>query len=112
MGGDCIHDGLFAYMNNTMAPIPISVVLEREDLRPTAFHSKPAWITRDLNQYLATTQTSSALWDQAVHAANVSLFLDLMNGVPGGESIGLHSGAHFVVGSSASSLFVSPQNAV
>jgi tyrosinase len=111
-GGGCIHDGPFAYMNYTMAHIPISVAINGEDLPPAAFDNKPTCITRDLNQYVATTQTNFALWDQAVHAPNMSLFTDLMNGVIGGGSLGLHSGAHFVVGSPASSLFVSPQDPV
>lgn len=111
-GGGCLHDGPFAYMNYTMAPIPISVVLNGEDLPPTAFDNQPACITRDLNPYVATTHTSFALWHQAVHAPNMSLFSDLINGVLGGASLGLHSGAHFVVGSPASNLFVSPQDPV
>jgi tyrosinase len=111
-GGGCIHDGPFAYMNYTMAPIPISVVLNGEDLPPGAFHNQPTCLTRDLNQYIATTQTNFAQWDDAVHAPNISVFTDLINGELGGGSLGLHSGAHFVVGSPASSLFASPQDPV
>ena len=99
-------------MNYTMAPIPVSVVLKGQDLPPTAFDNQPTCITRDLNEYIAMTRTSFNLWDQAVHAPNMSIFSDLMDGVLGSRSLGLHPAAHFVVGSPASNLFVSPQDPV
>ena len=111
-GGGCIHDGPFAYMNYTMASIPISVVLKGEDLPPTAFDKNPSCITRDLNEFVARTQTNVSLWNTAVNAPDMSKFLELLNGVLGGGSLGLHSGAHFVVGAPVSNLFVSPQDPV
>lgn len=78
-------------MKYTMASVPISTILNGEDLPCTAFDHNATCPTRNLNQCVALMQTNFTLWDKAMHAPNMSLFSDLLNGVLRGGSLGLHS---------------------
>ncbi len=111
-GGGCVYQGPFAYMNYTMASISVTVILEDEPLPSTAYDYVPQCLTRDLNTYVALTQTNISQWEAAVVAPNATYFSLLLNGVLGATQLGLHSGAHFTVGSPGSSLFVSPQDPI
>lgn len=111
-GGGCVTTGPFAYMNYTMASIPTTIVLQNQPLPPTAFDYRPQCLTRDLNTFVAKTQTNATLWEAAVAAPDAATFELLVNGKLGGGQLGLHSGAHFTVGSPGSSLFASPQDPV
>lgn len=99
-------------MNYTMASISVTVILEDEPLPSTAYDYVPQCLTRDLNTYVALTQTNISQWEAAVVAPNATYFSLLLNGVLGATQLGLHSGAHFTVGSPGSSLFVSPQDPI
>jgi tyrosinase len=111
-GGGCISSGPFAYMETVMAPIPISVLIEGEDLPPTAFDYVPSCLTRDLNTFSAQTWCNQTAVIQAVHAPDADTLDVLLNGVIGGTSLGLHSGAHFTMGSPASNIFVSAMDPI
>jgi tyrosinase len=111
-GGGCVTTGPFANMEVTMAVIPTTFVINGLDLPPTAFQKNVSCLTRDLNTYAAQTYTNYDLLYSALAAPNISDFSNQINGILGGGSLGLHSGAHFVVGSPASSLYVSPMDPV
>ena len=111
-GGGCVTTGPFANMEVTMQVIPITNILEGLPLPPTAFQKNVSCLTRDLNTYAAQTYTTYDLLYQALDSPNISDFSTQINGVLGGDKLGLHSGAHFVVGSPGSSLFVSPMDPI
>lgn len=111
-GGGCVTNGPFANMEVTMQVIPTTYVLDGLDLPSWAFQKNTSCLTRDLNTYAAQTYTNYDLLYQALNAATISDFSDQVNGILGGGTLGLHSGAHFVVGSPASSLYVSPMDPV
>ncbi|RMZ89830.1 hypothetical protein DV736_g2958, partial [Chaetothyriales sp. CBS 134916] len=111
-GGGCVTTGPFANLEVTMQVIPIQYVIEGLDLPPTAFQKNVSCLTRDLNTYAAQTYTNYDLLNQAMNSPNISDFTTQINGVFGGDALGLHSGAHFVVGSPASSLYVSPMDPI
>lgn len=111
-GGGCIKSGPFKGWTTTMADIPITVILAGLPLPPTAFQLNETCLTRDLNTFVAKTWTNYTDLTAALTAANPSDFNDQINGVLGGTSLGLHSGAHFTVGSPGSSLFVSPMDPI
>jgi len=111
-GGGCVQDGPFANMNYTMAPIPISVILEEKPLPATAFDYHATCLTRDLNAYVARTYTNMSLWKEAVAAPDMETLSALLDGAIGEQQIGLHTGAHFTLGPPGSNLFVSPQDPV
>lgn len=111
-GGGCVKSGPFVNLTTTMANIPITVILEDEPLPPTAFDYAPSCLTRDLNTYVAQTYTNYDELALAVEAPSAANFSIQMNGILGGASLGLHSGAHFTMGAPASSLFVSPQDPI
>ena len=111
-GGGCVTNGPFAGMNYTMQPISIQLLIQGGALPPTAFTKNESCLTRDLNSYVAQTQTNWTIFDGAVAAANLSDFDVLLNGVIGGGVLGLHSGAHFTLGAPASNIFASAQDPI
>jgi len=111
-GGGCVTDGPFANMSVPMANIPSSVIVQGLPLPPTAFNLRPNCLTRDLNTYAAQTWCNYDALYSALDAPTIANFSTQVNGVPGGGSLGLHSGAHFTMGAPASSLFVSPQDPI
>lgn len=111
-GGGCVTTGPFANMEVTMQVIPSSFVVNGLDLPPTAFQKNVSCLTRDLNSYAAQTWTNYDALNEALASPNISDFSTQINGVVGGGKLGLHSGAHFVVGAPASSLYVSPMDPI
>jgi tyrosinase len=111
-GGGCIKSGPFYGMNSTVQDIPITLLLQGGELPPTAFTKNETCLTRDLNSFIAQTQTNWTLFNNALAAPSQAEFTLLLNGVLGGSTLGLHSGAHFTLGSPASSIFVSAQDPV
>ena len=111
-GGGCVTDGPFANLTTTMLVIPITVILDDEPLPSTAFDYNPSCLTRDLNQQVASTYTTPELLQAALAAPDIGNFSIQINGVLGGQQLGLHSGAHFQVGAPGSSLLVSPQDPI
>lgn len=111
-GGGCIKTGPFQGMTYTMQDIPISLLLQGGELPPTAFTRNESCLTRDLNPFMAETTTNWTLFNDAVAAADQAEFTLLLNGVLGGGSLGLHSGAHFTLGAPASSIFISAQDPI
>jgi len=111
-GGGCVTTGPFANMNQTMANIPVSIIIQGLPLPPTAFDYAPSCLTRDLNSYAAQTWCNYDALYAALEAPDIANFSTQINGVIGGGSLGLHSGAHFTMGAPASSLFVSPQDPI
>ena len=111
-GGGCVTTGPFANMEVTMDVIPSSFIVNGLDLPPTAFQKNVSCLTRDLNTYAAQTWTNYDALYEALASPNISDFSTQINGVVGGGKLGLHSGAHFVMGAPASSLYVSPQDPI
>ena len=111
-GGGCIKSGPFKGMTSTFEDISIALLLGGGELPPTAFVLNETCLTRDLNPIMAQTQTNWTLFNNAVAAKDQEEFALLLNGVLGGTTLGLHSGAHFSLGSPASSIFVSPQDPI
>ncbi|RVX72796.1 hypothetical protein B0A52_03149 [Exophiala mesophila] len=106
-GGGCVTSGPFAGWQRTMADIPTSLIIQGLPLPETAFNLNESCLTRDLNTFVAQTWTNSTALEEALEAPDLEHFEELINGVIGGGSLGLHSGAHFIVGSPGSSIFVS-----
>ena len=111
-GGGCVTTGPFAHMDYTMPVIPITVLINGEPLPANAFSNQPTCLTRDLNTQVAKSQTNLSQWLTALDAPDQATFDVLMNGIPGKAQLGLHSGAHFVLGSPSSSLFSSAQDPI
>ena len=111
-GGGCVTTGPFANMEVTMQVIPSSFIVNGLDLPPTAFQKNVSCLTRDLNTYAAQTWTNYDALYEALASPNISDFSTQINGVVGGGKLGLHSGAHFVIGAPASSLYVSPMDPI
>ncbi|RMZ78954.1 hypothetical protein DV737_g3722, partial [Chaetothyriales sp. CBS 132003] len=111
-GGGCVTTGPFANLEVTMQVIPIQYVIEGLPLPSTAFQKNVSCLTRDLNTYAAQTYTNYDLLQEAMESPNISDFTTQINGIFGGDALGLHSGAHFVVGAPASSLYVSPMDPI
>jgi len=106
-GGGCVSSGPVAGWERTMADIPTSNIVQGLPLPDTAFNLNRSCLTRDLNTFAAQTWTNYTALYQALNAETLHDFDDLINGVVGGGTLGLHSGAHFIVGSPGSSIFVS-----
>ena len=111
-GGGCVTTGPFANYETTFAPVPITVALSGGPLPANTFDYSPACLTRDLNTYVAQTFTTQAQADAAVAAPDIETFQALINGNVTAGNLGLHLGAHFTVGGTASNLFVSPQDPI
>lgn len=111
-GGGCVTQGPFAYMETTLANIDPSVLINGTPLLPTAFDLVPNCLVRDLNQYVAQTYTNQAQLVAATHAVSAADFEFQLNGVIGGSSLGIHSGAHFEIGGPMDSIHVSPQDPI
>lgn len=111
-GGGCVTSGPFAGMQTTMQPIPINYIIQGLPLPDTAFQLNQTCLTRDLNTYAAQTYTNETALEACLEADTAASFDEQINGVIGGGTLGLHSGAHFVVGSPASSIYVSPMDPI
>ena len=113
-GGGCVTTGPFANLTVPLAFIPPSYLINGT-LPATAFALQPNCLTRDLNSFVASTYTSESNITTAVTAPDAAAFELALNGVLGGGSLGVHSGAHFQVGGAAgqmSSIHVSVQDPV
>ena len=71
---------------------------------------RSAWVSQHL--FAAQTWTNYTAVQTAVEAPSLEVFDTLLNGVIGGGALGIHSGAHFIVGSPASNIFVSAQDPI
>ncbi|KIX09128.1 uncharacterized protein Z518_00206 [Rhinocladiella mackenziei CBS 650.93] len=106
-GGGCVTTGPFAGMQTTMQPIPVSYITEGLPLPETAFQLNQTCLTRDLNTYAAQRYCNYTALYQCLDTDDIASFDTQINGVVGGGELGLHSGAHFIVGSPGSSIYVS-----
>ncbi|KIW79722.1 hypothetical protein Z517_06336 [Fonsecaea pedrosoi CBS 271.37] len=106
-GGGCVTSGPFADWQTTMQVIPTSYIIQGLPLPDTAFQLNQSCLTRDLNTYAAQTYTNTTALELCLEAEDMESFDTQINGVIGGGTLGLHSGAHFVVGSPGSSIYVS-----
>ncbi|KPI43615.1 uncharacterized protein AB675_6947 [Cyphellophora attinorum] len=112
LGGGCVTTGPFAGMNYTMQPIPIQGLILGSPLPPNAFANNGSCLTRDLNPYVAQRWDNWTAFNDAIAAPNQAAFSTALNGVFGGTDLGLHSGAHFIVGNPASNIYVSAQDPI
>ncbi len=106
-GGGCVSSGPFAGWQTTMADIPITFLVGGLPLPPTAFQLNTSCLTRDLNSFAAQTWCNYTALELTLEAPSRQSFDEQINGVIGGASLGLHSGAHFTMGAPASSIYVS-----
>lgn len=111
-GGGCVTTGPFAGMNYTIQEIPTSLLIQGLPLPPDAFAKNEQCLTRDLNEFAATSWVNKTLLAKALDAPNITDFESQINGIIGGGVLGLHSGAHFTMGAPASSIFVSVQDPI
>ncbi|KAJ9617286.1 hypothetical protein H2200_001007 [Cladophialophora chaetospira] len=111
-GGGCVNSGPFAGWQTTMADIPITVLLTGSPLPPTAYDLNQTCLTRDLNTFVAQTWCNYTALELALEANDQAAFDAQINGILGGSALGLHSGAHFIIGSPGSSIFVSVQDPI
>lgn len=111
-GGGCVNSGPFAGLQTTMAPIGIDILIAGLPLPDTAFDLNVTCLTRDLNTYAAQRYCNYTALYQALETDDLNEFDHLINGIIGGGELGLHSGAHFIVGAPASSIFVSVQDPI
>lgn len=106
-GGGCVTTGPFAGLQTTMQPIPVSFITQGLPLPSTAFQLNQSCLTRDLNAFAAQTWTNYTALEACLEADTPASFDAQINGIIGGGTLGLHSGAHFIVGSPASNIYVS-----
>lgn len=111
-GGGCIMSGPFQGMSKTMDDISNGYLLNGSDIPMSVYQKKETCLTRDLNTFAAQTWCNYTAVQIAVEAPDLKTFYDLVNGVIGGGSLGIHSGAHFIMGSPASNIFVSAQDPI
>ncbi|ETN36347.1 uncharacterized protein HMPREF1541_08624 [Cyphellophora europaea CBS 101466] len=113
-GGGCVFSGPFAGFKATMKPIPINNLIEGKPLPANAFEKHSHCLTRDLNEWVARKWTNHTALEEALEADSMENFDCLLNGSPGEGDLGLHSGAHFTLGSSAvaSNIYVSAQDPI
>ena len=105
-------NGPFANWQTPLNVIPITNLLMGVPIEPANFAKNLTCLTRDLNTYVAQTYTNYDFLYQALEAENMTSFATQINGILGGDQLGLHSGAHFIMGAPASSLYVSPQDPI
>lgn len=111
-GGGCIMSGPFQGMSKTMDDITNQFLLNGTEPPHSVYDKKETCLTRDLNTFAAQTWCNYTAVQVAVEAPDLPTFEDLVNGVIGGGSLGIHSGAHFIMGSPASNIFVSAQDPI
>lgn len=111
-GGGCILSGPFQGMSKTMNPIPNQFLINGTEPPMSVYQKKESCLTRDLNTYAAQTWCNYTAVQVAVENPDLKTFEDLINGIIGGGSLGIHSGAHFIMGSPASNIFVSAQDPI
>lgn len=111
-GGGCIMSGPFAGMNYTMPPISNAFLLNGTEPPHSVYDNVPSCLTRDLNTFAAQTWCNYTAVQVAVESPDLPTFEDLINGIIGGGSLGIHSGAHFIMGNPASNIFVSAQDPI
>lgn len=83
-----------------------------QPLPATAFNYNASCLIRDLNSYVAQTYTNAGLVSKAAHSADAATLETNLNGVIGGNSLGVHSAGHFTVGGSMDSIHVSVQDPI
>ncbi|KAK5937207.1 hypothetical protein PMZ80_010507 [Knufia obscura] len=111
-GGGCVTQGPFAGMNTTMLPVSNQFLLNGTAPPHSIYNKVEKCLTRDLNTFAAQTWTNYTAVQTAVEAEDIHTFEQLVNGVIGGGSLGIHSGAHFIMGNPASNIFVSAQDPI
>lgn len=111
-GGGCIKSGPFVGMNATMQPIDIQFLINGTAPPHSVFDNTPYCLTRDLNTFSAQTWCNYTAVQVAVETPDIDTFETTINGVIGGGSLGIHSGAHFIMGAPASNIFVSAQDPI
>ena len=111
-GGGCVTTGPFANMQITMQPISIDNLIQGLPLPANAFALNQSCLTRDLNTYAAQRYCNTSALYEALDTTDIAVFTEQINGVIGSQELGLHSGAHFTVGSPGSNIFVSVQDPI
>lgn len=111
-GGGCIMSGPFKGMNRTMDTIPIQYLINGTAPPASAYERREKCLTRDLNTFAAKTWCNSTVVQQVVETTTPQDFEEQLNGVIGGHTLGIHSGAHFVLGDPAANIFVSAQDPI
>lgn len=110
-GGGCVTTGPFANMKTTLGFIP-PLVIATGMLPPNAYAYNESCLTRDLNGFVSSTFTNLTSVIAAVNAPSQELFELALNGIIGGTTLGIHSGAHFSVGGIMNSVHVSAQDPI
>lgn len=111
-GGGCVTSGPFANLTVTIQPISIDTLITGSPLPANAFARNESCLTRDLNTYVAKRYTNTSALYECLETTDMATFTQQINGVIGSTELGLHSGAHFVVGSPGSNIFVSVQDPI
>lgn len=111
-GGGCIMSGPFQGMTYTMPPIDIGFLINGTAPPDTIYQKHESCLTRDLNTFAAQTWNNYTAVQVAVEQPDLASFTTIVNGVFGGTQLGIHSGAHFIVGPPASNIFVSAQDPI
>lgn len=111
-GGGCIKSGPFVDWTYTMTPIDIGYLINGSGVPANAFEKHESCLTRDLNTFAAETWCNYTAVQLAVESPSRAAFDSALNGVFGGTQLGIHSGAHFIVGPPASNIFVSAQDPI
>lgn len=111
-GGGCIMSGPFKGWNYTMPPVDIGFLINGTAPPHSVFNKVESCLTRDLNTFAAQTWTNYTAVQVAVESPDLPTFDTLLNGAFGGTQLGIHSGAHFIVGPPASNIFVSAQDPI
>ncbi|KAK5071575.1 hypothetical protein LTS08_004681 [Lithohypha guttulata] len=111
-GGGCILSGPFKGMNRTMNVVTNQFLLNGTQPPHSIYNKNETCLTRDLNTFAAQTWTNYTAVQVAVESPNLKVLEDRLNGVIGGGSLGIHSGAHFIMGAPASNIFVSAQDPI
>lgn len=111
-GGGCIMSGPFKGMSYTMPPVDIQFLINGTAPPHSIFDKHETCLTRDLNEFAAKTWNNYTDVQNAVASPDMPTFNVALNGVFGGTQLGIHSGAHFIVGPPASNIFVSAQDPI
>ena len=111
-GGGCIVSGPFQGMSKTMDVVSNQFLINGTAPPMSVYQKNESCLTRDLNTYAAQTWCNYGAIQQAAEAKDLKTFEDLLNGVIGGGTLGIHAGAHFTMGAPASNVFVSAQDPI
>lgn len=112
-GGGCVETGPFANMTVRLGPVsPMAAPAPPKNPRTDGFGLNERCLRRDVGPYLTKNYATTDLIAKAVTTPKtVGAFQDLLQSAGFGGGMGLHSAAHFAIGSDpAGDFYTSPND--